>query len=100
MSKSTRRPPKLSAALFSTAVGAGAPTGGLPPSPSAQNPTEVHDAHVELASRKHFSNQSIHSIHMTVLSGRVGSVEDRRRRRVWPQDQVGCACSACKRGLE
>ncbi|CAE6452937.1 unnamed protein product [Rhizoctonia solani] len=50
MSKSTRRPPKLSPALFSAAVGAGAPTGGLPPSPSAQNPTEVHDAHVELAS--------------------------------------------------
>ncbi|CAE6431934.1 unnamed protein product [Rhizoctonia solani] len=50
MSKSTRRPPKLSPALFNAAVGAGAPTGGLPPSPSAQNPTEVHDAHVELAS--------------------------------------------------
>ncbi|KAF8757193.1 hypothetical protein RHS01_04029 [Rhizoctonia solani] len=50
MSKSTRRPPKLSPALFSAAVGAGAPTGGLPPSPSAQNPTEVHDAHVELTS--------------------------------------------------
>ncbi|CAE6472866.1 unnamed protein product [Rhizoctonia solani] len=50
MSKPTRRPPKLSSALFSAAVGAGAPTGGLPPSPSAQNPTEVHDAHVELAS--------------------------------------------------
>ncbi|KAG9126923.1 hypothetical protein FRC07_001387 [Ceratobasidium sp. 392] len=51
MSKPTKRPPKLSAALFSSAnVGAGAPTGGLPPSPSAVNPTEVHDAHVELAS--------------------------------------------------
>ncbi|KAG8759367.1 hypothetical protein FRC11_002029 [Ceratobasidium sp. 423] len=50
MSKPTRRPPKLSSALFSAAVGAGAPTGGLPPSPSAQNPIEVHDAHVELAS--------------------------------------------------
>ncbi|CAE6406918.1 unnamed protein product [Rhizoctonia solani] len=50
MSKPTRRPPKLSPSLFNSAVGAGAPTGGLPPSPSAQNPTEVHDAHVELAS--------------------------------------------------
>ncbi|CUA76127.1 hypothetical protein RSOLAG22IIIB_12055 [Rhizoctonia solani] len=50
MSKPARRTPKLNPALFSTAVGAGAPTGGLPPSPSAQNPTQVHDAHVELAS--------------------------------------------------
>ncbi|QRV79340.1 hypothetical protein RhiJN_07355 [Ceratobasidium sp. AG-Ba] len=51
MSKHAKRPPKLSAALFSAAgVSAGAPTGGLPPSPSAVNPTEVHDAHVKLAS--------------------------------------------------
>ncbi|KAB5593318.1 hypothetical protein CTheo_3236 [Ceratobasidium theobromae] len=51
MSKPSRRPPKLSPTLFNSAnIGAGAPTAGLPPPPSAQNPTQVHDAHVSLAS--------------------------------------------------